>query len=167
MINWLLSYIVNNEKLAFFHKNARTSKFCDRFVRLLHCVSGQSVLSLLQLRNFPPGLINLSTDAFKGTSYKVNATCSQMTAPLELEWSMKGPQRAWYIRRDVGQGLCMLELFCCRCYGAPLFRGQIFGSARSCLFMSFLYFCTEGLPSSFCRGVINMSAEWCKRLYFC
>ena len=72
MINWLLSYIVNNEKLAFFHKNARTSKFCDRFVRLLHCVSGQSVLSLLQLRNFPPGLINLSTDAFKGTSYKVN-----------------------------------------------------------------------------------------------
>ena len=80
---------------------------------------------------------------------------------------MKGPQRAWYIRRDVGQGLYMLELFCCRCYGAPLFRGQIFGSARSCLFMSFPYFCTERLARNDIRVVINMSAEWCKRLYFC
>ena len=41
MINWLLSYVVNNEKLAFFHKNAGTSTFCDHYVRLLYCEHGQ------------------------------------------------------------------------------------------------------------------------------
>ena len=80
---------------------------------------------------------------------------------------MKDPQCAWSIRRDVGHDLRMLETFSCRCYGAPLPKRMVLESARACLFMSFPYFCTERLARNDIRVVINMSAEWCKRLYFC
>ena len=90
-----------------------------------------------------------------------------MNASVQHLQSMKDPQCARSIPRDVGQGLRMLDTFPCRCYGAPLARWQTPQSARACLFMSFPNFCTEELARNLCQGVINMSVEWRKRPYFC
>ena len=90
-----------------------------------------------------------------------------MNAPLEQLRSMKGRQCAWYIRRDVVQDLHLLETFPCRRYGTPLARGHVLESAHAYLFMSIPIFYTEELVSNLCRGVINMSVESRKRLYFC
>ena len=98
---------------------------------------------------------------------RLTVTCSQMNAPLEQLRSIKGPQCACSIRRDVGQGLCMLETFPSRCYGAPLASGQVLESADACLFMSFPNFSREELASNLSQGLIDMFVEWRKRFYFC
>ena len=53
-----------------------------------------------------------------------------MNAPCEQLQSMKGPQCAWSIRRDVGQGLHMVKMFPCSSYGALLTRGMVLDSAH-------------------------------------
>ena len=64
----------------------------------------------------------------------MNALCQQVR-------NLKGPQCPWHIRRDVGQGLRMLETFPSSCYGELLARGQVLVLAWACLFMFVANFC--------------------------
>ena len=69
------------------------------------------------------------------------AIWSQMNAPCKQLRSMKGPQCARCIRRDIGQGLRMLETVRCGCYGALLASGKYSSQLRrvySCLWLTFV-----------------------------
>ena len=88
-----------------------------------------------------------------------------MNAPCKQLRSMKGPQCAWSIWRDVGQGLRMLEAFPCSCDGAPLARGQVLEPARGCLCL-WLTFMHRELTSNRWKDVFDMCVECFKRLYF-
>ena len=61
-----------------------------------------------------------------------------MNAPCEQLQGMKGPQCAWSIRRDVGQGLHMVKMFPCSSYGALLTRVWL-----STQLMFFVNFCAQ------------------------
>ena len=89
-----------------------------------------------------------------------------MNAPCKQLRSMKGPQCAWSIRRDVRQGLRMLETFPCSCYGALLARGRSSSHLRHIYLCLWLTFVHRVLTSSRSEDLIDMSVECCKRLHF-
>ena len=112
-------------------------------------------------------IIDAAQKFFRDRTARLPAVSNHMNAPCKQLRSKKVPHCAWSIRRDIGQHLRMLKTFHNGSYDAPLARGQVLESARACLFMSFSNFCTEELASNLCRGLISISVEWRKRLYFC
>ena len=101
--------------------------------------------NLVDMTKFPLGCDILFTEVVKKTSCEVNCNLEPDNAPCKQLRSMKGPQCAWSIRQDVGQGLRMLETFPCSCYGLPLARAQVLESTRACPFMFVANFCAISL----------------------
>ena len=101
--------------------------------------------NLVEMTKFPWAVTSCLLKLLRKGAARRTATWSQMNAPCKQLRSMKGPQCAWSIRRDVGQGLRMLETFPCSCYGLPLARAQVLESTRACLFMFVANFCAISL----------------------